>query len=198
MSFFNSPEGKLKKYTKQIKELNRSNHQQKLFDFCQRILEKHFNDFKMINNICGILELEKLNVLAEVFITRLIEIDPDNAIAYVSKALILINQGKNEEGFAYFDIAISMRPNDTTILVDKAVALQVIGLHQEAIDLFKRVLRKYPTQVATINALVYSLLAEKKFEEVKEYNEKALKINPSDPEALSQKQELQNVFGRNF
>jgi len=198
MSFFNSPEGKLKKYTKQIKELNRSNHQQKLFDFCQRILEKHFNDFKMLSSICGILELEKLNVLAEVFITRLIEIDPDNAIAYVSKALILINQGKNEEGFAYFDIAISMRPNDTTILVDKAVALQEIGLHQEAIDLFKRVLRKYPTQVATINALVYSLLAEKKFEEVKEYNEKALKINPSDPEALSQKQELQNVFGRNF
>jgi len=198
MSFFNSPEGKLKKYTKQIKELNRSNHQRKLFDFCQRIFKKHFNDFKMLSSICGILELEKLNVLAEFFINRLIEIDPDIAIAYVRKALILINQGKNEECFANFDIAISMDPNDTTILVDKAEALQVIGLHQEAIDLFERVLRKYPYQVATINALVYSLLAEKKFEEVKEYNEKALKINPSDPVALSQKQELQNVFGRNF
>jgi len=81
MSFFDSPEGKLKKYTKQIKELNRSNHQRKLIDFCQRIFKKHFNDFNMLNNICGILELEKLHVLAEFFITRLIEIDPDIAIA---------------------------------------------------------------------------------------------------------------------
>ena len=83
-------------------------------------------------------------------------------------------------------------------MFDKALALQGIGLHKDAIDLFKRILKKHPTQVSTINALVYSLLAEKKFEEVKEYNEKALKINPSDPEALAQKQELQKVFGQTF
>jgi tetratricopeptide (TPR) repeat protein len=198
MSVFDSPEGKLEKYTKEIKELNKPAQQQKLVDFCNRMLEKHYNDFFILNGMYSILESEKLYALAEIFVNRTIQIDPTNYHGYVLKALSLFGQTKYEECFANYDIAISMAPDDTTLWFDKAVTLQEIDLHEDAIDLLKRILKKHPTQVKTINALVYSLLAEKKFEEVRKYNEKALKINPSDPEALAQKQELQKVFGQNF
>ena len=65
------------------------------------------------------------------------------------KGAALLNSGKYNESIAYFDKALTINPNDVTVLANKGIALLGLGKSNESIAYFDKALTINPNDVNT-------------------------------------------------
>lgn len=111
---------------------------------------------------------------------RFAEINPTYAVDVLrSKAQILASMDRYDEALAYFDQAVAYRPNDEGLQLGRAELTLRMGRVDEAIDLYRKAVERWPDSSMSINALGYTL-ADKtdRYGEAAKLIRKALKMDP--------------------
>jgi len=74
-----------------------------------------------------------------------------------------------------------MNPDDITILEEKAIQSAVKKDWEEAVSINKKILRKKPKHVSTLNRLGLAYIKTQEFKKAKDTFDRVLKINPNHP-----------------
>ncbi len=69
-----------------------------------------------------------------------IELDPDDAYAYVGKGLVLCNLEQYDTALTVFEHAIELDPDDTYAYIGKGQMLRMAGRSQESLDIYQQVI----------------------------------------------------------
>ncbi len=91
--------------------------------------------------------------------------NPLSAMGLLSQALVLVSQGKAEDGQAYFQRSQQADPGNPEILYEKAWALERQGLLPEAAQTYREILIERPNFWPAYNNLGVILTREAKYDE---------------------------------
>ncbi|HAW19466.1 MAG TPA: hypothetical protein DCX14_04715 [Flavobacteriales bacterium] len=80
--------------------------------------------------------LENELYLARVSFEAVLEINPENALAYDVLGLIALKEKNIDEAIGHFDQAIAINPDFALAIYNKGVAYKMNGLNEKALDLF--------------------------------------------------------------
>ncbi|MGG5822875.1 tetratricopeptide repeat protein [Falsiroseomonas sp. HW251] len=117
------------------------------------------------------------------------------AAVFTQAAQAWIMAGEMNRAFAAATLALTLTPDDTDVLVDRAVALGSLGRFAEAVADLDRALRMDPTRA---DALVFRAAAWRhldRAEAARRDVERALEITPDSPEALLERGILRQLAG---
>lgn len=115
---------------------------------------------------------------AELIWRRVIEIDPELALAYGNLGVALYNQGKLEEAIAAFRQAIRLQPRYGYAYNNLGIALADQGKLGGAIAAFRQVIQLYPTYAPSYNNLGLVLRQQGKIEEAIAAFRQAIQLQP--------------------
>lgn len=87
--------------------------------------------------------------LVDAWRERLQKLSRDNPDAQQAAAMVLIQQDRHELALKIFDRLLLRRPNDSAILLGKALALTGLGRHEDALPLFASLARLEPDSIPT-------------------------------------------------
>ena len=93
------------------------------------------------------------------------------------KGTSLLDSGKYNESIAYFDQALTINPNDVTVLTNKGIALLGLGKSNESIAYFDKALTINPNDVMALNSKGLALYRLGEYNGSISYFDKALAIN---------------------
>jgi tetratricopeptide (TPR) repeat protein len=99
----------------------------------------------------------------------------------------LSNQGKYAEAIQTFDKALKIDPNNTVILLNKAIALDAQGNHDAAIQTFDKALKIDPNNPDLLAEKGFTLRNMGNYSGALTYFDKALEIHPNDIITLNDK-----------
>ena len=107
----------------------------------------------------------------------------EERVDYYEEGLHLLRAGSFHEALTSFRLALREAPNDTTILMQIAVAYTRIGMTEEAIKTYQAVLRKQGQAAGAHYGLAFLLLHEGRQDEAVRHLRSFLKQPPDGPEA---------------
>ena len=124
------------------------------------------------------LGLQRLDELADA--------NPKLAIeAVVARALLLSALDRYDEALAAYDLALSFRPDDEGIALNRAELLLRMGRLDDALAAYRDAARRWPDSALTLNALGYTLADRTdEYGEAEKLIRKALKFDPTSPAIL--------------
>jgi tetratricopeptide (TPR) repeat protein len=93
--------------------------------------------------------------------------------------IVLTNTSKYAEILKYYDKALAIRPNDTTVLDNKGIVLIKLGNYAQAMQYFDKVLSMDPNNVGGLYNKAVILYHLGKHTEAKVFQDKAQQINPN-------------------
>lgn len=76
----------------------------------------------------------------------------------------------------------------------KASSLSQIGLYEDAIECYNRILKNNPLDIEVLNSKASTLSNSGNIEKAREINDKVLKLDPKNQEGL----QIRNLLNRNF
>ena len=112
---------------------------------------------------------------------RFAEINPNYAVDVLrTKAQILVSIDRHDEALEIFDQAIAYRPNDEGLQLSRAELTLRMGRVDDAIDQYRRAVKRWPESAMSINALGYTLADRTdRYDEAARLIKKALKMAPN-------------------
>lgn len=96
--------------------------------------------------------------LARELLARQLEAQPGQPSLARELATIDVLQGQPAAALPRFDLALAKDPNDVRALVNKAIALDMLGQHQEALALYRRADTLSPDDATIRNNMAMSLM----------------------------------------
>lgn len=96
--------------------------------------------------------------LARELLARQLEAQPGQPALAREMATIDVLQGQPAAALPRFDLALAKDPNDVRALVNKAIALDMLGQHQEALVLYRRADTLSPDDATIRNNMAMSLM----------------------------------------
>ena len=112
---------------------------------------------------------------------RFAEINPNYAVDILrTKAQILVSIDRHDEALEIFDQAIAYRPNDEGLQLSRAELTLRMGRVDDAIDQYRKAVKRWPESAMSINALGYTLADRTdRYDEAARLIKKALKMAPN-------------------
>ena len=112
---------------------------------------------------------------------RFAEINPNYAVDVLrTKAQILVSIDRHDEALEIFDQAIAYRPNDEGLQLSRAELTLRMGRVDDAIDQYRKTMKRWPESAMSINALGYTLADRTdRYDEAARLIKKALKMAPN-------------------
>lgn len=112
---------------------------------------------------------------------RFAEINPNYAVDVLrTKAQILVSIDRHDEALEIFDQAIAYRPNDEGLQLSRAELTLRMGRVDDAIDQYRKTMKRWPESAMSINALGYTLADRTdRYDEAAKLIKKALKMAPN-------------------
>lgn len=108
----------------------------------------------------------------------------DRAIDLNEQGLSLIFQGKRKAGLEIIERALTIDPNNTTVLYNVAGLYLTKGKPQKALEAIKRACELEPTEPSFLNRLAEAYLANRKVNEAISAYEKLAEIDPGFEKTL--------------
>ena len=112
---------------------------------------------------------------------RFAEINPNYAVDILrTKAQILVSIDRHDEALEIFDQASAYRPNDEGLQLSRAELTLRMGRVDDAIDQYRKTMKRWPESAMSINALGYTLADRTdRYDEAARLIKKALKMAPN-------------------
>jgi tetratricopeptide (TPR) repeat protein len=112
--------------------------------------------------------------------------NPQLAIeAVVARALLLSALERYDEALAAYDLAVSSRPDDEGIALNRAELFLRMGRLDDALAAYRDAARRWPDSALSLNALGYTLADRTdEYREAEKLIRKALKFDPNSPAIL--------------
>jgi tetratricopeptide (TPR) repeat protein len=124
------------------------------------------------------------------YLSKAVELEPENADAWRELGEALLNDGRLKEATGAFRQAVELRPNDVGTLVHLAHAAYAAGDPEEAIAHIRQAVDRDPDSLGARRALLEIYRAAKRPEEALAAAEKLAESDPNDPLALLDVAEL--------
>ncbi len=118
---------------------------------------------------------------AEDLYRSILEMDPENSVAYHHLGLMALQGGQYELATTLLKAASELEPNNVRYLIDLGIALFSMQKDKKAIECFKRALDLEPENFEACYNLGSVFMNRTMFEDAVEYLEKAVVLNPLDP-----------------
>lgn len=134
---------------------------------------------------------EQLEQLA----TRSQDTPSARAAVFAQAAQAWLMAGETQRAFATTTLALALTPDDVELLIDRAVALGIMGRHGEAVADLNRALASDPQRP---DALVFRAAAWRQLDRAEPARrdiERALELDPENPEALLERGILRQLAG---
>ena len=94
---------------------------------------------------------------AERIFTRIIELAPDNAAAWLNKGLALQTFGQREKALHCYAEAVKVDPQNDKVWYSRGMALSMLGEYEQAVTCFDEVLRLNPHHDEALSAKRHTL-----------------------------------------
>lgn len=104
-----------------------------------------------------------------------LKLDPNFAQAYFGIGRILLNKG-NKRALVWYQKALDIDPRDSKLQYNFAYACNVLGLHEQAEKIFKRLLKKEGPSFGVFYNLAQVKFKEGKQKDAKKYAQSALEL----------------------
>ncbi|MBF0516689.1 MAG: tetratricopeptide repeat protein [Nitrospirae bacterium] len=114
-------------------------------------------------------------------LTKALEADPQNADAYMLRAIAYGKQGAHKEAIADLDKAISINPRLTEAYVNRGIAYAALSKHTDAIADLDKALQLDPKHRYAYIARARSLMTSGNMAKAIEDYSKAVELDPNDP-----------------
>lgn len=95
---------------------------------------------------------------AETAYRRLIQLDAEQPAGLVGLGRVALADGRPSDAMRYFSDGLRSFPDDTNLMNGLAVAYDYVGRHQDAQNLYRRILDRQPANRAVANNYALSLL----------------------------------------
>jgi tetratricopeptide (TPR) repeat protein len=110
-------------------------------------------------------------------LSRVTELEPDDAEAWHDLAVALINEGRLEEASEAFRKALSLRPDDARALVNLGHTAYALGQLDEALEHLRNAAKQEPDNLSALRALVQIYRREGRLGEALEAAEEAARLD---------------------
>ena len=119
----------------------------------RNFLMQHPADVTAIRILADIgLKLGQLDD-ARLLLERCLQLAPDFHLARQNYAVVLLRQQKLEEAYREVQKMLAREPNNPSFLILKGAVLVRRGDHEEALEIYERILKNYPRQAAGADEL---------------------------------------------
>jgi tetratricopeptide (TPR) repeat protein len=124
------------------------------------------------------LALQRLDELADANPKLAVEV-------VVARALLLAALKRYDEALAAYDLALSFRPDDEGVALNRAELMLRMGRLDDALRAYRDAARRWPDSALSLNALGYTLADRTdEYREAEKLIRKALKFDPTSPAIL--------------
>jgi tetratricopeptide (TPR) repeat protein len=130
------------------------------------------------------------------YLERAVELDPDDAEAWLALGNALAGQGSLQEARASLQRAVELRPDDVAALVDLGHASFAVGQAADAIGYLQRAVERDPTNVGAMRGLVEMYRSSGKLDEALDMARRVGEARPGDVIAAIDVAELCLALGR--
>jgi len=111
--------------------------------------------------------------------------NPDASMAHNNLGVLLINQGRIEEGMEHCDKASQLNPNNFEALGNLGYAFAAQGRFDEAIKCYRKAIQINPNSFDALNNMGIALAAKGQWDEAIKCYRKAIQINPDSYGSLN-------------
>lgn len=114
------------------------------------------------------------------FLSRFAEVNPSYAVDMLrAKGQLLTSLERYDEALGYFDQVVDYRPDDEALQLGRAELLLRMGRQDDAIEEYRKAVRRWPDSSMSLNALGYTLADRTEhYSEAAKLIKKALKLAP--------------------
>ena len=114
---------------------------------------------------------------------KVLELDPQDALAWNNKGRSLDSLGRHEDAIRCYDKALELNPRNATAWHNKGLSLDSLNRYEEAIRCYDKALELDPQDALAWNNKGNSLDSLGRYEEAICYHDKALELDPQDASA---------------
>jgi tetratricopeptide (TPR) repeat protein len=137
-----------------------------------------------VNHAAALLQARKFEQ-AQALCLDILKLIPDDFNASLLLGIVRSQQGDWNAGLTYFEQALRTHPESYDALFNRAMALQTLGRHSEAVAAYDRALDIQPTSAESLNNRGIALQALKRHAEAVDSYNRALALRPQYAEALN-------------
>ncbi|MCP4253041.1 MAG: tetratricopeptide repeat protein, partial [Candidatus Scalindua sp.] len=150
-------------------------------EHCNTTLQTKVADVRVLN-VLGMALLKKGMVGDAVAVfNKIIGINSDFVPAYITLAKINMSVRKPGVAAILYKMALKINPDAVAARFGLGSSLASMEKHTEAISEFETIIKSYPDDINTFNAMARSYIALKEFDKAQELVMKALGIKQEDP-----------------
>ncbi len=122
---------------------------------------------------------------AKVYLSKMLELEPDSVYALGNLGMTVLNQGNHEEAKTYLTKALDLDPNSVTALNGLGMIAAARGRHDEAKGYLTKAMGLDPKNADVLYNLGVVAKGEKRYDEARTYLTKALEVKPGNVKALN-------------
>ena len=122
---------------------------------------------------------------AESIFSQVVQIDPNDAVAYYNLGIVLDYQGKLDDAASSLQRAIQLDPNDAKAYYSLGIVLGRQGKLDDAVASYQQAIQLNPSHYRAYNNLGNALSDQRKLEEAIASYQQAIQLNPNDAEAYN-------------
>lgn len=110
-----------------------------------------------------------------------VAITPSNYSVHLNKGRDLLNEGDVNGAIAELSTALALQPKSAEVMNTLAIAYEVKGLRQRALESFKDAVEADKNNADYLNNYGFLLFKNNDFEDATKYLKRAVKLSPNDP-----------------
>jgi tetratricopeptide (TPR) repeat protein len=148
------------------------------------------------NHVAAWCVLFRRRDIALEYYAKMLELDPDDALALASTGFHQAQQGRWREALATFDRVVALRPKDAEAHFNRGFLLQELNDHSAALDAFERALAANPDHDRALYGKALSLISTGRLEEAVAPLRRNTDLQPMSPYGWYQLARVQHQLGR--
>jgi tetratricopeptide (TPR) repeat protein len=129
------------------------------------------------------------------YYAKMLELDPDDALALASSAYQLAQQGRKREALAMLDRLLTVKPDDAEAHFNRGFLLQEMKDHEGAMSEFERAIALNPDHDRAYYGMALSLISTRRLEEAVAPLKKNTRLQPMSPYGWYQLGRVQHELG---
>jgi predicted TPR repeat methyltransferase len=161
-----------------------------------RILSLIPNRLSVLSNLSSVLLQQKKYEEAAQYIDKVLELDPDDELAWLNKSIYQFHGQKLEASLSSCDRALTIKPDWADALSNRGLILKALHRNEEALKSCNRALALEENHVEALSNRGLLLFELGRHTEALESFERALAIRPGAPEALHNRGDVLHALGR--